>query len=158
MSVLRIRTIPDDVLRIVCDPITQFNPSVASFADDLLETMYAAPGRGLAAPQVGVAQRMFVMDPTWKSGTYAPQVLVNPVVASVSREQASMKEGCLSIPEVLTKVTRPSTVSLRWVNISGEPQEGTFTGFAAACVQHEIDHLNGILFIDHLEKEMKEKQ
>lgn len=149
MSVLTIRTVPDDVLRKLCAPVTRFDPSLKAFTEDMLETMYAAPGRGLSAPQVGVAQQIFVMDATWRSGTYTPQVFVNPVVQSVSDDMASMREGCLSIPDVLTKVTRPAIVSLQWCDIDGTARSDMFAGFAAACVQHEIDHLAGVLCTDY---------
>ena len=149
MTVLTVRTIPDDILRKVCDPVTRFDDSLRSFTDDMFETMYAAPGRGLAAPQVGVSQRIFVMDPTWKSGTFAPQAFINPEVVSASEETAALKEGCLSIPDVLTRVTRPARVTLRWFDFEGQAHTGTFEGFAAACAQHEIDHLDGVLCTDY---------
>ncbi|SEW38372.1 peptide deformylase [Cognatiyoonia koreensis] len=150
MTVLSIRTVPDDILRQVCSPVTRFDASLKSFAADMLATMYDAPGRGLAAPQVGVAQRIFVMDPTWRSGIYAPMVFVNPEIVSVSDRMSSMNEGCLSIPDQLTKVSRPDTVTVRWFDVDGSEKTESFDGFAAACAQHEIDHLNGILCTDYV--------
>ena len=146
---LPIRQVPDDVLRLVCDPVVAFDDDLACLSQDMLATMYAAPGRGLAAPQVGVISRVFVMDVTWKDGTPAPQVFVNPEVIAASDAVVTQDEGCLSIPGDLASVTRPAEVSLRWQGLDGVVQTGSFTGFAAACVQHEIDHLNGILCTDY---------
>lgn len=146
---LPIRQFPDDTLRTVCDPVVVFDAELVRLSKDMLATMYAAPGRGLAAPQVGVTSRIFVMDVTWKDGTPAPQVFVNPEVIAASSETATQDEGCLSIPGDKTPVTRPAAVSLRWRSLDGLLQEADFTGFSAACVQHEIDHLNGILCTDY---------
>lgn len=147
--VLPIRLVPDDVLRVVCDPVQVFDADLAQLSDAMLATMYAAPGRGLAAPQIGVTKRLFVMDVTWKDGTPAPQVFVNPERIDVSDTVVTQDEGCLSIPGDPTPVTRPAEVELRWQRLDGVAQTGRFTGFAAACVQHEIDHLNGILCTDY---------
>lgn len=143
-----IRQVPDPVLHVVCDPVTVFDASLALLADEMLETMYAAPGRGLAAPQVGITQRLFVMDTDWKTGTPKPQVFVNPVIVGRSGVNVTRGEGCLSIPGDLVDVARPDAVMMRWQNLEGDVQEGDFTGFAAACVQHEVDHLDGILITD----------
>ena len=149
MSLLGIRTVPDDILRVICDPIVVFDAALDKLATDMLETMYAAPGRGLAAPQMGRSIRLFVMDETWKEGAPSPTIFVNPEILSVSDALETLDEGCLSIPGELTAVTRPAQVTMRWRAIDGIKQEGTFQGFAAACVQHEIDHLNGILCTDY---------
>jgi len=119
-------------------------------AGDLLDTMYAAEGRGLAAPQVGVMLRMFVMDVGWKAGAPEPVVMVNPEVLELSEQRVLGPEGCLSIPGPVTQVERAEGVRMRWVDLDGVACEGDFTGFAAVCVQHEFDHLEGILTLDHL--------
>ncbi|MEJ6396941.1 peptide deformylase [Yoonia sp. 208BN28-4] len=148
MTVLTIRLIPDDVLRQVCRPVDVFGVDLAALADDMLETMYAAPGRGLAAPQVGITQRLFVMDAYWKTGDPNPQIFVNPVIVERSDAMLTQPEGCLSIPGDLTDVTRPDAVTVEWQDVTGAPHRGTFDGFAAACIQHEADHLDGILITD----------
>ena len=148
MAVRPIRTTPDPVLRVVCAPVTDFDSDLAALAQDMLDTMYAAPGRGLAAPQIGVSQRLFVMDATWKEGTPAPMIFVNPDVLARSTTLATMEEGCLSIPGDLVAVSRPDQVTLRWQGVDGAWHEETFAGFAAACTQHEIDHLDGFLITD----------
>lgn len=147
--VLPIRQVPDAILRRLCTPVAAFDADLAQLHDNMLATMYAAPGRGLAAPQVGVTQRLFVMDVTWKEGTPTPQVFVNPEVLEVSDDVVTQDEGCLSIPGDLVPVTRPASVSLRWQDLDGLTHNGQFSGFSAACVQHEIDHLNGILCTDY---------
>ncbi len=151
MTDLQLRFVPDPVLRAVCAPVTVFDAKLAAIAKDMLEVMYAAPGRGLAAPQVGITQRVFVMDATWKDGTPDPQVFVNAEMVECSEEIVVMAEGCLSIPDRTSRVARPAQVTLRWQDLDGAPQTGTFTGFAAACVQHERDHLDGILCTDYPE-------
>lgn len=141
---------PDPRLSTVCDVVETVTPEIETLAADLLETMYAAPGRGLAGPQVGVMLRIFVMDTTWKEAAPMPQVFINPVIEARSAAQAVQSEGCLSIPGVLLDVTRPAEVTLRWTDAHGAPQRQVFSGFAAACVQHELDHLDGIVTLDHL--------
>ncbi len=140
---------PDPVLRRVCAPVTAFDAALAALAKDMLETMYAAPGRGLAAPQIGDARRIFVMDPDWKTGTPAPLVCVNPAIVGASETRATRQEGCLSIPDTPRDVTRPVAITLTWQDPSGQVHRGDLTGFAATCAQHELDHLNGILILDH---------
>ena len=110
--------------------------------------MYAAPGRGLAAPQVGVPIRLFVMDPTWRDGVAAPLALADPRLLWASEETATLEEGCLSIPGRTFAVTRPARVRLAWRDLDGRGREGAFEGFAAAAVQHELDHLDGVLVTD----------
>ena len=116
----------------------------------MLETMYAAPGRGLAAPQVGALLRLFVMDTTWKEGTRAPLVLVNPQILWRASQQVRGPEGCLSLPGVTTQVQRAKEIRLRWSDLDGAAHEETLTGFAAICAQHEYDHLDGILTLDRI--------
>lgn len=143
--------VPDPVLREVAAPVERFDGDLRALAEDMLETMYDAPGRGLAAPQIGLGMRLFVMDVGWKEGEPAPRVFVNPEVLGVSDETATREEGCLSIPGRLSRVTRPAEVALRWLDLDGAVQEDRLGGFAATCVQHEIDHLDGILCIDREE-------
>ena len=156
MAVRPIVEVPDPVLRGVAEPVESIDEGVRDLARDMLETMYAAPGRGLAAPQVGLALRLFVMDVAWKEGAPDPQVFINPEVLGVSDETATREEGCLSIPGRLSRVTRPAEVALRWLDLDGAVQKDTFDGFAATCVQHEIDHLDGILCIDREEPAPKD--
>ncbi|MDR9484847.1 MAG: peptide deformylase [Sediminimonas sp.] len=154
MTLLPIVTWPDPLLREVCVPVAE-DEDVGDLVRDMLETMYDAPGRGLAAPQVGVAKRVFVMDCGWKDGTPAPRVCVNPEIVSVSGEAVSGEEGCLSIPGVLAGVERPEAVTLRYRDVDGGVREVALRGFEARCAQHELDHLNGILTLDRLTPEAR---
>jgi len=125
--------------------------ALRKLADDMLETMYGAPGIGLAAPQIGVLDRLIVMDCVKEDGVEAqPMVLFNPEIVASSDDLNVYEEGCLSIPEQYADVTRPSEVDVRWMDRDGNAQQQTFDGLWATCVQHEIDHLNGKLFIDYL--------
>lgn len=143
---------PDTRLRAVAVPVTAFGDALKALAEELVATMYAAPGRGLAATQIGVMQRVFVMDADWKdSGVRVPRVMVNPRIAAASERVQTLEEGCLSIPGVVVPVCRPAVVTLRWQDLHGEWREQSFDGFSAACVQHERDHLDGVLCIDHLD-------
>lgn len=146
-----IRLLPDPVLRAVCETVTAFDADLDDLVAEMLAVMYAAPGRGLAAPQVGITQRVFVMDTTWKAGDPNPIAFVNPEFIALSDEMAVNDEGCLSIPNRTSRVSRPAVVNMRWQALDGSMQTGEFTGFAAACVQHERDHLEGILCIDYPE-------
>jgi peptide deformylase len=146
-----VRQFPDPVLREVCAPVTTFDAALRSLAEDMLQTMYAAPGRGLAAPQIGVVQRIFVMDATWKTGDPSPQVFVNPEFVAKSENLSVAEESCLSIPGQTRRVARPDQVELRWQGLDGAVLTAVFDGFAATCIQHETDHLNGILCIDYPE-------
>ena len=125
-------------------------------AADMLETMYAAPGRGFAAPQVGHLVRLFVMDVAWKTGDPAPLVFINPEIALFG-ERVAGHEGCLSIPGPVTAIERSSRVHARWTDLAGAAQEAEFEGFAAICIQHEFDHLDGILTLDRLPPEARLK-
>lgn len=140
---------PDPRLKKPCAPVAQITPELVQLSKDMLETMYDAPGIGLAAPQVGVMKRMIVMDCA-KEGPPRPMVLVNPRVVWTSEDQASYEEGCLSIPEQYADVSRPAEVRVAWMALDGSEQEEQFSKLWATCVQHEIDHLNGKLFIDYL--------
>ena len=140
---------PHPVLREKCAPVRVFDDALLDLAEDMIETMYDAPGRGLAAPQVGHAVRMFVMDTTWKEGEPSPLAFVNPQIIMASDEAAFGEEGCLSLIGQSCKVRRPVEVTLRYQDLWGETHLDVFDGFAARCVQHERDHLDGILCIDH---------
>ena len=131
-------------------PITGVTPAIRRLAADMLDTMYAAPGRGLAAPQVGVSQRLFVMDVKWKDGTPAPVICVNPEIHWRSDVVALGAEGCLSIPGPITEVSRPQAIRMSWHDLDGTAHTARLAGFAAICAQHEYDHLDGILTLDHL--------
>jgi peptide deformylase len=151
MAIRSILIHPDPRLKTVADPVAGVDDELRQLADDMLETMYDAPGSGLAAPQVGVLKRLFVMDCAKKEGAEPkPMVLLNPEVVAASDEMRVYEEGCLSIPEIFADVERPAEVTMRWMGLGGEEHEQTFDGFAAVCVQHELDHLNGRLYIDYL--------
>ena len=151
MSIRSILIHPDPRLKTVADPVTEVTDKIRRQADDMLETMYDAPGIGLAAPQVGVMNRLLVMDcikdPEEKP---QPMVLMNPEIVASSDEKNVYEEGCLSIPEQYAEVERPAEVTVRWLGLDGDTHEQAFDGLWATCVQHEIDHLNGVLFIDYL--------
>jgi peptide deformylase len=140
---------PDPRLKKACDPITEITDEVKRLAADMLETMYDAPGIGLAAPQVGVTKRLLVMD-CIKDGPPEPMALINPQVVWASEDVSTYEEGCLSIPEQYAEVKRPAAVKVRWTDLDGAAQERTFEGLWSTCVQHEMDHLDGKLFIDYL--------
>jgi peptide deformylase len=142
---------PDPRLKKVCDPIPEVTAEIEKLAEDLLETMYDAPGIGLAAPQVGVTRRLLVMDcEKAEDAPPKPMVLINPAVTWASEAMNTYEEGCLSIPGQFYDVTRPEKVRVRWLGLDGAEHEDEFDGLYATCVQHEIDHLNGKLFIDYL--------
>jgi peptide deformylase len=145
---------PDALLSTPCAPAV-LSDDLRILAADMLETMYAAPGRGLAAPQVGRLVRVFVMDVTWKEGTRAPQVFVNPEILWLSGKRRVGPEGCLSIPGPTTMVERAEAVRMRWTDLEGEVRVEVLTGFAAICAQHEFDHLDGILTLDRLSPEAR---
>lgn len=152
MAILPILRFPDPRLRLLCTPVTRIDDALCQLAADMLETMYAAPGRGLAGPQVGVLLRLFVMDVTWKDGIPSPRICLNPEILAASPETIIRTEGCLSIPGIDCPVARPAEITLRWTDLSGAVLEEDLTGFAATCAQHELDHLNGRLCIDLLDE------
>lgn len=142
---------PDPRLKKVCEPVGEITADLRRLADDMLQTMYDAPGVGLAAPQVGVLRRVIVMDCVKQAEIPPrPMVLLNPEVVWSSEDMSTYEEGCLSIPEQYADVQRPDRVQVRWTGLDGVAQQEEFSGLWATCVQHEIDHLNGRLFIDHL--------
>ncbi|MFV2053986.1 peptide deformylase [Aliiroseovarius sp. YM-037] len=151
MSKKEILIHPDPRLKKVAAPIDGVTDDLRALANDMLETMYDAPGIGLAAPQVGVSQRLIVLDCV-KDPEAEPQptVMFNPEVIWESDEKNVYEEGCLSIPEQFAEIERPAEVAVRWIDIDGDKQEAEFDALWATCVQHEIDHLNGVLFIDYL--------
>lgn len=151
MAELDIILHPDPRLKKASAPVPEVTPELRKFADDMLSTMYAAPGIGLAAPQVGVLQRMLVMDCAKDEGaTPEPMALINPELTWTSDELNVYEEGCLSIPDQFADVQRPAEVRVAWTDLDGNRQEEQFDGLWATCVQHEIDHLDGKLFIDYL--------
>ncbi len=151
MTIRNIVIHPDPRLKKTCPPVYEITPELRSLAEDMLQTMYDAPGVGLAAPQVGQLKRLIVMDCVKEPDAQPrPIVLFNPEILWISDRRESHEEGCLSIPEQFAEVERPSGVRVRWRDIYGEIQEEEFEGLWARCVQHEIDHLNGRLFIDYL--------
>ncbi|MBY4894544.1 peptide deformylase [Rhodobacteraceae bacterium N5(2021)] len=142
---------PDPRLKKVAAPVADLSDELRMLADNMLTTMYEAPGIGLAAPQVGVGQRLIVLDCVKEEGAAPrPLAMFNPEVVVSSDEMNTYDEGCLSIPDIYADVTRPEAVTVRWIDLHGNPQEETFDGLWATCVQHEIDHLEGKLFIDYL--------
>lgn len=153
MAKLPILILPDPVLRQVARPVERIDDRIRELARDMLETMYEAPGIGLAAPQVGVLERLVVCDvASDEEAEPAPMALVNPVIIARSEETKVYEEGCLSIPDYTEEVTRPAEVTVRYLNLSGEEKEIHAGGLLAVCLQHEIDHLDGVLFIDHLSR------
>ncbi|KPQ07313.1 MAG: peptide deformylase Def [Rhodobacteraceae bacterium HLUCCA12] len=151
MSIRPILIHPDPRLKKVCPPVPAVTDEIRQLADDMLATMYDAPGVGLAAPQVGVLTRLFVMDCIKdEDAAPRPMVLINPEITWRSDEQHTYEEGCLSIPEHYAEVTRPARVRMRWTGLDAQTHEEEFDGLWATCAQHELDHLDGRLFIDHL--------
>jgi peptide deformylase len=141
---------PDPRLRRAAEPVAAVDAGLRALADDMLATMYDAPGIGLAATQIGVMKRVFVMDCAGKDEPPTPLVLVNPEILWTSDETQTSEEGCLSIPDVYDDVTRPARVRMAWTDLDGARQEREFADRWAVCAQHEIDHLAGRLFIDYL--------
>jgi peptide deformylase len=142
---------PDPRLKKAAEPVTEVTDAIRAAAADMLETMYEAPGVGLAGPQIGLMSRIFVMDCVKDPEAEArPMVLMNPEITWASDEKRTYEEGCLSIPEQYAEVERPSEVRVRWLGLDGKIHEEHFTGLWATCAQHEMDHLDGKLFIDYL--------
>ena len=156
MAKKQILTIPDPLLRKVSEPVTSVNTEVKNLMDDMLETMYAAPGIGLAAVQVGVLKRIIVIDLSKDGQKKDPLFIVNPQITFKSDELISYEEGCLSIPNQFAEVKRPSSCKVNFLDYNGKEREINADGLLATCIQHEVDHLNGVLFIDHLSKLKKD--
>jgi len=152
MAVRDILILPDKRLRQVSEPVKKIDAGIRKLVDDMFETMYDAPGIGLAAVQVGAPKRVVTMDLAKKDDPKAPQVFINPEVVWSSEDKATYEEGCLSIPEFYDEVERPAQVKVKYLDLEGALHEIEANGLLATCLQHEIDHLNGVLFIDHLSK------
>jgi peptide deformylase len=152
MAVREIIKLPDKRLRLKSEPVKQIDAGIRELVDDMFETMYAAPGIGLAAIQVGIAKRVVTMDLSKKEGDHKPQIFINPEITWKSEELSNYEEGCLSIPEYYEEVERPAEVKVKYLDIDGKPHEVKAKGLLATCLQHEIDHTNGVLFIDHLSR------
>ncbi len=157
MAVRPILTVPDPLLKQRSEPVAEVDDELRALMDDMLETMYAAPGIGLAAVQVGVPKRVIVMDLSKDEEAKAPRYFVNPEILWASEETAPYEEGCLSVPEVYDEVERPARVRLKYLGYDGKPVEEEAEGVFAVCIQHEMDHLEGVLFIDHLSRLKREQ-
>jgi peptide deformylase len=152
MAIREILKLPDPILKKVSKPVEKITPEILALMDDMLETMYAAPGIGLAAVQIGAPKRLVVVDTVRDEAPKNPLYLINPELVWSSEELNEHEEGCLSIPEVFDKVKRPAQVRVRFLDRNGVEQEMHCDGLLATCIQHEIDHLNGVLFIDRLSR------
>jgi peptide deformylase len=152
MALREIIILPDKRLRVVSEPVKSVDAEVRRLADDMLETMYDAPGVGLAAIQIGVPRRILTVDTAKKDEPKTPQVFLNPEIVWSSEDKRVYEEGCLSIPEYYEEVERPARVKVRYMDLDGKPQEVEADGLLATVLQHEIDHINGVLFIDHISK------
>ena len=152
MAIREILTVPNPVLKTVSKPVETVTDETRALMDDMLETMYAAPGIGLAAPQIGELRRVIVLDIDREDLKTGPILMANPEIIEASDEDATYEEGCLSVPEHYSDVVRPAKVTVRYLDRDGETKELACDGLLATCVQHEIDHLNGVLFIDHISK------
>ncbi len=152
MTIKPLIILPDPVLRQQSKPIEKVDAEVLRLADDMLETMYDAPGIGLAAIQIGVARRMLVIDVAREGEEKTPIVFINPKILKVSDDVSTYEEGCLSIPDYYAEVERPASLTVQYVGRDGKQQTVEADGLLATCLQHEIDHLNGVLFIDHISR------
>jgi len=152
MALREILKIPDKRLRLVSEPVKRIDAGIRALVDDMFETMYDAPGIGLAAIQIGVAKRVVTMDLSKKEESHEPRVFINPEITWASKEKSTHEEGCLSIPEYYEEVERPQQVKVKYLDLEGKTHEVEASGLFATCLQHEIDHINGVLFIDHISK------
>ncbi len=157
MAIRKIITPPDPLLKKPSMLVAEVDDSIRELVRDMFDTMYDAPGIGLAAVQVGVPLSVVVMDTAGEGEEPRPLALINPEVVWTSDEQREYEEGCLSVPEIYDTVVRPAEVRVRYLDLDGREQERTFSGMDATCVQHEIDHTKGILFIDHLGRLKRER-
>ncbi|HEX5263863.1 MAG TPA: peptide deformylase [Phenylobacterium sp.] len=157
MAIRDILVVPDPILKKVSTPVEAVDDDLRALMDDMLETMYAAPGIGLAAIQIGVPKRVIVMDISRQEDPPEPRYFVNPEILWASEETLPYEEGCLSVPEIYDEVERPARVKLRYLNYKGEAVEEDAEGLFAVCIQHEMDHLDGVLFIDHLSRLKREQ-
>ncbi len=150
MAILPIIIAPDPRLKVKCKPVEEVTPELVKLMDDMLDTMYDAPGIGLAAPQVGVTKRVLVADVCKEEDKREPRRLINPEIIWASDEMFEYEEGCLSLPEQYSEVERPKQVRIKYLDEKGKEQEIEAEGLLAVCLQHEMDHLEGILFVDHI--------
>ncbi len=157
MALREILVVPDPILKQVSTPVEKVDDELRALMDDMLETMYAAPGIGLAAVQIGVPKRVIVMDLARPEEEPQPRYFVNPEILWSSDETEPYEEGCLSVPEIYDEVDRPSKVKLKYLNYQGEEVVEDAEGLFAVCIQHEMDHLQGVLFIDHLSRLKRER-
>ncbi len=157
MAIREILVVPHPVLKQVSTPVEAVDDALRALMDDMLETMYDAPGIGLAAVQIGVPKRVIVMDLARQDEPKEPRYFVNPEIVWASEETAPYEEGCLSVPEIYDEVERPARVKLKYINYQGEAVEEDAEGMFAVCIQHEMDHLEGVLFIDHLSRLKREQ-
>ena len=157
MAVRDILVLPDRRLRTVSEPVKRIDAGIRKLVADMFETMYDAPGIGLAAIQIGTGKRVVTMDIAKKEEPRNPQVFINPEIVWSSEEMSTYEEGCLSIPETYADVERPARVKAKYLDLEGTLHEIEANGLLAICLQHEIDHLNGILFIDHLSRLKRER-
>lgn len=156
MTIKPLIILPDPLLRQVSTPIERVDAELQKLADDMLETMYEAPGIGLAAIQVGVPRRLLVIDVSKEGEDKRPLVFINPEIITSSDERSVYEEGCLSIPDYYAEVERPAMVTVKSIDREGKEQLTEADGLLATCLQHEIDHLNGVLFIDHISRLKRE--
>ena len=152
MSLRQILTEPNKILRQKSEPVDKVDSDLQKLMDDMLETMYAAPGLGLAAIQIGVPKRVIVLDLAPKDQPKNPIYFVNPKIIKKSEDNSTYEEGCLSVPGQFAEIARPDKCDIQYLNYHGQPKEIKAEGMLATCIQHEIDHLEGILFIDYLSK------
>lgn len=152
MAIREILVVPNPVLKQVSQPVAKVDDELRALMDDMLETMYDAPGIGLAAIQIGVPKRVIVMDISGPDDEKAPRYFVNPEIVWSSEDTAPYEEGCLSIPDIYDEVERPARVKLKYLNYQGDEVIEDADGLFAVCIQHEMDHLEGVLFIDHLSR------
>jgi peptide deformylase len=152
MAKREILVLPDARLRQVADPIEKIDASIKALAKDMLDTMYDAPGIGLAAPQIGEMKRIVVMDLAKEGEKPDPIVMINPEILKYSEDTVTSEEGCLSIPEIYYEVERPADITVKYTDLDGKTVEKDATDRLAVCIQHELDHLDGVLYIDYLSR------
>ncbi len=152
----KILTGPDPILRKKCEPLEKVDEETKKLMDDMLETMYAAPGIGLAAIQVGILKRLVVIDISKEEEKKKPIFLINPQIIHQSKNTSVYEEGCLSLPGQFAEIERPAECTIKYIDYNGKEKELKSDGLLATCIQHEVDHLNGILFIDYLSKLKKD--
>jgi peptide deformylase len=157
MALRDILILPDKRLRFVSKPVVEIGDEIRTLVADMFDTMYEAPGIGLAAIQVGVPSRVVVMNLSKREAEAEPRVFINPEITWSSDEKSLYEEGCLSIPEIHEDVERPARVKIKYLDLDGKPREADAEGLFATCIQHEVDHLNGVLFIDHISKLKRER-